>query len=96
MIARARRALGALCVLAVLVAAVTAFAEEPAGGAAGEERAVRADRRPANVPFLFSAFALTWIAVWLYLVRIDHGQRKVAKLLERMEAEKSPRKDSSA
>jgi hypothetical protein len=65
----------------------------PAAGARAETpaekppREWRAERKPANVPFLFSSFALTWVAIWIHLLVIDRGQRRLEKTLARMEDE---------
>jgi CcmD family protein len=47
--------------------------------------APRSEQRPANIPFLFSAYALTWAAIWIYILLIHGRQRRVERMLDRLE-----------
>ncbi|MBM3319889.1 MAG: hypothetical protein FJY73_04360 [Candidatus Eisenbacteria bacterium] len=66
----------------------------PAAGAPAETpaekppREWRTERKPVNVSFLFSAFVLTWAAIWIHLLVVDRGQRRLEKILARMEEER--------
>ncbi|MFH1680963.1 MAG: hypothetical protein ABIH26_10005 [Candidatus Eisenbacteria bacterium] len=69
----------------------------PAGGASAQgaaekpEREWSRGRNPANVPFLFSAFVLTWAAIWVYLLAIHRGQQRLRRTLDRFEEESTSR-----
>jgi CcmD family protein len=42
---------------------------------------------PDHTSFLFSAFALIWAALWVYIVAVHRGQRRVERMLGRLERE---------
>jgi len=73
--------LPAFLLLLAAAPAREAAADEPPGGARTEARA----KRPANVPFLFSAFAFTWVVLWIYMVHVHRGQRRLEKMLGGLE-----------
>jgi CcmD family protein len=66
-----------------------AMGEEPA---AARPEAQRSEQRPANIPFLFSAYALTWAALWIYILFIHGRQRRVERMLDRLERSGEPLK----
>jgi len=75
------RKLGILVILASLLVAAVPVGDAAAQEEMGAVREAPAVRPAANVPFLFSAFALTWIVLWVYLVHVHRGQRRLEKML---------------
>lgn len=83
MIRRAGAILLLLGALTVGGAPTTAIAQDYPDRQTTEQR--RPERKPANVPFLFASFLVTWIAIWGYLIAIHRGQKRLEKTLDRME-----------
>ncbi len=75
----------------VSLLAFSLVALSPLSAVRGEEpvearpEAKRSEARPANIPFLFSAYALTWAAIWIYILLIHGKQRRVERMLDRLE-----------